>query len=76
MNQYSSALTTSPRALVPKNGRVCRLMLSLMNRTEPSANAKLAPPGWRLWKANCPRVWQARMLIQSGRVDYTCPKQL
>src|SRR4051812_45562595 len=42
-----------------------RLMESLMNLTEPSANAKLAPPACKLRKPHCPTSRQEGTLIQS-----------
>ena len=39
---------TSPPALVPKAHQVCMPMLLLTNRTLPSANPTLQPPGWLL----------------------------
>src|SRR5262249_53019583 len=47
--------TTSPRARVLNAWRVDTDVLSLRKRTEPSAKAKLAPPGWPLPKAQ-PRL--------------------
>src|SRR4051794_39682429 len=41
-------------------------MVCLTKWTEPSANAKLAPPGWLLRKPHWPSSWQAENLIQSG----------
>src|SRR5215471_12489641 len=43
--------TTSPWARVLNALSVGTGVLSLRKRTEPSANAKLAPPGWPLPKA-------------------------
>ena len=39
---------TSPPARVPRAHQVFRLMVFLMNLTEPSAIRTLAPPGWKL----------------------------
>ena len=41
---------TSPPACVARARYKGKSMLSRMNRTEPSANAKFSPPGWRLRK--------------------------
>jgi hypothetical protein len=46
--QYWSAEMISPPALLPRAHHVWGATLCLMNLTEPSANATLAPPGWRL----------------------------
>lgn len=45
-NQYESALMTSPPPIVPRARQVTKLMVSLMNRTEPSAKTVFTPPGW------------------------------
>src|SRR5262245_5173040 len=44
-------VTTSPPARVLRAWSVDSAVLSLRKRTEPSAKAKLAPPGWPLPKA-------------------------
>src|SRR5262249_8635911 len=44
--QYESAEITSPPAIEPRARQVAPLMLSLMNRTEPSPIRALTPPGW------------------------------
>src|SRR5262249_35742328 len=44
-------VTTSPLARVLRAWSVGSGVLSLRKRTEPSAKAKLAPPGWPLPKA-------------------------
>src|SRR5262249_42228817 len=44
-------VTTSPPARVLSAWSVGSCVLSLRKRTEPSAKAKLAPPGWPLPKA-------------------------
>src|SRR3954468_22510312 len=46
--QYASALTTSPWFRVPIAHQVCRLIVSLTNRTEPSQKPTITPPGWLL----------------------------
>ena len=43
--QNASALMTSPLARVIRAFQTSRLIVFLMNRTEPSANAALKPPG-------------------------------
>src|SRR5262249_11550404 len=42
------SLVTSPPARVARADQVARLMLLLMNFTEPSQNAALTPPEWAL----------------------------
>src|SRR5262249_21140795 len=49
--QKSLPETTSPPARVLRARSVGGGVLSLRKRTEPSAKAKLAPPGWPLPKA-------------------------
>ena len=46
LNQYESALITSPPARVPRAFHVLKLTFDLMNRTDPSMRSTLAPPGW------------------------------
>ena len=48
INQYWSALRTSPLARVPSAHQGCRPIESLTNFTDPSAKARLTPPGWLL----------------------------
>ena len=48
VDQYESALTTSPPDIEPRATQVGRLTEFLKNRTEPSASKELTPPGWRL----------------------------
>jgi hypothetical protein len=45
-DQKASALKTSPPARVPSAFQIERLMLLLMNRTEPSMSRTFTPPGW------------------------------
>ena len=45
-DQNASALTTSPPARVPRAFQIERLILLLMNRTEPSMSRTFTPPGW------------------------------
>ena len=45
-DQNASALTTSPPARVPSQFQIERLILLLMNRTEPSMSRTFTPPGW------------------------------
>ena len=47
-DQYWSALTTSPPAIVPRARQVTPLIVFLMNRTLPSANRVFTPPAWKL----------------------------
>src|SRR5580700_11359928 len=46
LDQRASALITSPPARVPRAFQVVRFTLDLTNRTEPSSNSRLTPPGW------------------------------
>ena len=48
------AETTSPPARVERKLKIRGLIVSLTNRTEPSQNRKLQPPGWRLQKSSAP----------------------
>src|SRR3954451_17661795 len=52
--QNWSELTTSPPARVERKLKIRGLMVSLRNRTEPSQNRKLQPPGCRLQKSSAP----------------------
>ena len=49
VDQYESALITSPPPRVPSATKLERLTVLLMNRTEPSARQRLTPPGCRLF---------------------------
>jgi hypothetical protein len=48
LDQYWSALTISPLALVPRAYQVDGLIVFLMKCTEPSQNETFTPPGWKL----------------------------
>jgi hypothetical protein len=47
-NQYVSEETISPCARDPRAHTTGLLVDDLRNRTDPSANAMLPPPGWKL----------------------------
>src|SRR5262245_3395440 len=48
IDQYESALRTSPPAMVPRPYQVTGLTVFLQKWTLPSANRALTPPGWLL----------------------------
>jgi len=48
LNQYASALTTSPPAIVARARQAAILTESLTKRTDPSARSVLTPPECRL----------------------------
>ena len=51
---------TSPPAIDPRASHVVGLIEFLMNRTEPSQNETLTPPGWKLRAAVWAQVWRPR----------------
>ena len=61
---FQSGETTSPPARVAKAG-IKSLAEYEMNRTLPSARAKLAPPGWGDQKWNMPH-WSSNRLARNG----------
>ena len=62
VSRNHGSATTSPPARVLRAWSVGSGVLSLRKRTEPSAKAKLAPPGWPLPKA-------ATRFVQRGEIS-------
>src|SRR5262249_19039338 len=57
--------STSPAARVPSVRQVCKLIVSRMKCTEPSANRTLTPPGWKLRAA----IWARSKALPSPRTQ-------
>jgi hypothetical protein len=54
---------TSPWAREPRAQIVVKFVLFLRNRTDPSRNKALAPPGWRLLKVHIPGFSKPEVLV-------------
>ena len=65
--QYWSDETVSPPARVRIERKATRLMLSLMNRTEPSPKRALMPPGWNEYGSSFGPAWLPAVAIVVGQ---------